>query len=126
MRAGAAGRGLGRPGEGAWLGSTPSFPVHKLSFLLINVLSPHSSLETGSGRGQGGKTRKGQGEDLNPGPADPVPVHFPLQQGLTKLKAEAGSDTNTSAATIIVMFLEYLPHARKNPKHITHSISFEI
>ena len=49
---------------------------------------------------------------MNPGPADPVPVHFPLQQGLTKLKAEAGSDTNTSAATIIVMFLEYLPHAR--------------
>ena len=48
-RAGAAARGLGRPGEGAQLGSMPSFSVHKLSFLLINVLFPQSSLETGSG-----------------------------------------------------------------------------
>ena len=47
-----------------------------------------------------------------PGPTDPVPGLFPLQQGLAKLKVEAGSDTNTSATTIIVMFLEHLPHAR--------------
>ena len=57
----AAGRRLGRPGEGTRLGSTPRFPLHKLSFLLSNVLSPHSSLETGSRRGQGGKARRGQG-----------------------------------------------------------------
>ena len=38
------------------------------------------------------------------------------------------SDTTEQLILVIreVSFTEYLPHARKNPKHITHSISFEI
>ena len=57
---------------------------------------------------------------MNPGPADPVPVRFPLQQGLAKLKAEAGSDTNTSETTIIVMFLEIyrMPGGALSSKYI--------